>query len=225
MKYLLKNIYKARYKKKDESEKEEIWKVLCQDFLQKFINKNSIVLDAAAGHCEFINNIKAGRKYACDIDDRISQYAAPDVKVVISDARKLHTKIRGKVDVVFMGCLLEHLPSKQAIIDLFKSLKKVLKEDGKLIILNPNIRFSTANYWDYFDHLIPVSDRSIIEVLEALNYRIELCIPGFVPNTIKDRLPKHPLLVKIYLHLPFLYPIFGRQMFIIARPDNGRRVI
>ena len=75
------------------------------------------------------------------------------------------------------------------------------------MILNPNIRLSTADYWDYFDHLTPVSDRSVAEGLELAGFKIEKIIPGLVPNTIKDRLPKSPFMVKLYLHLPFLFPI------------------
>lgn len=214
---LLSSIYKVRYDVDAEKKKLAIWKILCSDFLQKFIRENDAVMDVAAGHCEFINNIQCGKKYAVDIDGRIKQYAGNDVRIFITSAEKLPGEVRGKIDIVFMGCLLEHLPSKNSIIQVFTEVKKVLKKGGKLIILNPNIRFSTAEFWDYFDHLTPVSDRSVCEALLALGYEIELCLPKFVPNTIKDRLPKSPILVKIYLHLPFLFPVFGRQMFIVAR--------
>lgn len=217
MKKLLKSIYKARYDQEDEKKKKEIWKILVAEFLQKFIQKEDSVLDIAAGHCEFINSIKAKKKYALDIDDRIKKYADPDVEIIISDAAKIPHRLAGQLDTVFMGCLLEHMPSKQAIIDLFLSIKKVLKKNGKLLILNPNIRFSTSDYWDYFDHITPVSDRSIVEVLKALGFEIELSIARFVPNTIKDSLPKSLFLVRLYLKLPFLYPLFGKQMFIVAK--------
>ena len=130
-----------------------------------------------------------------------------------------YRSLTGKIDVVFMGCFLEHLPSKQAIINVLTEIKRVLKRGGKLLILNPNIRFSTSDYWDYFDHLTPVSDRSVTEVLMALGYKIDLCIPRFVPNTIKDSLPKFPFFLRLYLHMPFLFPLFGKQMFIVAHRD------
>ncbi len=205
-----------RYPQESERQKNEIWKVLCQDFLQQFINPNDSVLDIAAGHCEFINNIKCREKYAVDVDKRIRLYAGKNVHLFICSATRLPQSLKGKMDTVFMGCFLEHLPSKTAIIRVLSQVRNVLKRGGKLLILNPNIRFSTADYWDYFDHLTPVSDRSIVEVLQALGFTIDLCIPRFVPNTIKDRLPKWPFLVKLYLKLPFLYPIFGKQMFIVA---------
>lgn len=217
MKNILDKLYRVRYSDKDEQVKAAIWQVLCQDFLQRFVDRDDHVLDIAAGHCEFINNIVCKNKYAVDIDSRIKKYADKNVRVYICSATSLPYQLSGKIDVVFIGCLLEHLPSKDAIVDMFLEVRKILKKDGRLLILNPNIRFSTSDFWDYFDHLTPVSDRSIVEALKALDFKIEVCLPRFVPNTIKDNLPKWPFLVKLYLHLPFLFPIFGKQMFIVAR--------
>lgn len=217
MKQILHKFYEVRYKGGGEVKKSEIWKILCEDFLQQFVGFNDAVLDIAAGHCEFINFIHAPEKYAVDISPRIKKYANKDVKIFICSATRLPRSLYGRIDTVFMGCFLEHLPSKSAIVQVLQQIKKVLRENGKLIILNPNIRFSTSEYWDYFDHLTAVSDRSVVEVLEALGYRIDVCIPRFVPNTVKDSLPKSPFLVKLYLKLPFLFPIFGKQMFIVAQ--------
>lgn len=223
MKDILSNIYASRYSGEDEDKKRAIWKVLCKEFLQTYVRHSDCVLDIAAGHCEFINNITCSEKYAVDISKRIKKYADKNVKIYICDAQKLPKQLTGKINVVFMGCFLEHLPSKDAIILVLREIKRVLVPGGKLLILNPNIRFSTADYWDYFDHLTPVSDRSVVEALKSLGYRIELCIPRFVPNTIKDSLPKSTFLVRLYLHLPFLFPIFGKQMFIVA--SSGKSVV
>jgi SAM-dependent methyltransferase len=217
MSSFLKSIYSVRYTKHDERVKDVLWETLCEDFLQKYVCLTDTVVDIAAGHCEFINHIRCRTKYAFDLDSRIKKHAAKDVTVVVTDARRLPKNLTGKVDVVFMGCFLEHLPSKQAIVDVFNQVKMVLKSGGRLIILNPNIRFSTAEYWDYFDHLTPVSDRSVKEALLAMGYEIITYLPRFVPNTIKDSLPKSKFLVKLYLKLPFLFPIFGKQMFIVAK--------
>lgn len=213
----LSSIYRVRYDRKSEEVKNRIWQVLCENYLQQFVDAQDWVLDVAAGHCEFINNIRCKRKFAVDIDSRIKKYASEEVAIYITSAENLPKQLHGKIDTVFMGCLLEHLSSKDAIIRVFLQVKKILKKKGRLVILNPNIRFSTAEFWDYFDHLTPVSDRSVVEALQALGFTIECCLPKFVPNTIKDRLPKSPFLVKIYLRLPFLFPIFGRQMLIVAR--------
>lgn len=217
LKRLLPALYTTRYTGIAQSTKDAIWGVLCRHFLQRFVPSGSTVLDIGCGHCEFINTIKAFKKYAIDIDPRVKQYAHQDVTVFVQDAHRLPRKLHNSIDVVFMGCVLEHLPSKDAIIVLLGEIKRVLRPGGRLLILNPNIRFTTSEYWDYFDHLTPVSDRSMVEVLEALGFDIEVCLPRFVPNTLKDALPKSPLLVRLYLALPFLFPIFGKQMFIAAK--------
>ncbi|OGG05893.1 hypothetical protein A3D05_03145 [Candidatus Gottesmanbacteria bacterium RIFCSPHIGHO2_02_FULL_40_24] len=217
LKKILSDLYSVRYSEEEKRLKKNYWKILCEDFFQKFIDKNATVLDLAAGHCEFINNIKGFKKYAVDIDSRIKKYADKNVAVIIAPAEKLPANLTQQIDVVFMGCFLEHLPSKDAIVKVFHNIFRILKPGGKLIILNPNFRFSTAEYWDYFDHLIPVSDRSIIELLKAMKYKIDYYLPKFVPNTIKDKLPKSPYLLKLYLRMPYLFPIFGKQMFIVAR--------
>ena len=39
---------------------------------------------------------------------------------------------------------------------------------GTLLILQPNIRFLADEYWDFVDHQLPLSDRSVVEALELL---------------------------------------------------------
>lgn len=213
----LDRLYQIRFSSKEQTIKNDLWRVLCQNFFQKFVAKDATVLDLAAGYCEFINNISCKNKIAVDINPEIKKYAKKDVQIVMASADHLPEKLKDKIDVVFAGCFLEHLPSKEAILETFLQVFKVLKPKGKFIILNPNIRFSTSDYWDYFDHLIPVSDRSVVEGLKLTGFEIEKVIPKFVPNTTKDSLPKNLLLLKIYLKIPLLFRIFGRQMFIIAR--------
>lgn len=210
-------LYEVRFSESDREIKNKLWKVLCSDFLQSFIPKNAIVVDLAAGYCEFINNIVCKKKIAVDLNPATKKYANEDIKVINISALHLPKNLSGKIDVVFCGCFLEHLPSKEDVFQLFKEVLRILKPGGRFIILNPNIRFSTSDYWDFFDHLLPISDRSAVEGLELAGFKVIKVVPKFVPNTTKDKLPKSPLLLKIYLRLPFLFQIFGRQMLIIAQ--------
>ena len=43
-------------------------------------------------------------------------------------------------DVVFMSNFLEHLQSKQLVLDTFHEAYRTLKSGGKIIVLQPNIR-------------------------------------------------------------------------------------
>jgi len=38
-----------------------------------------------------------------------------------------------------------------------------------------------------------------------------------LPYTTQGALPTHPLLVKAYLKLPLVWPLLGKQFFIVAR--------
>ena len=76
-------LYKKRFDGKDVLlRKNEIWEVLCAKFFQKFIDKNSVVLDIAAGYCEFINNIEAKEKIAFDLNPDSRKFASAEVKFV-----------------------------------------------------------------------------------------------------------------------------------------------
>ena len=213
----IRTLYKTRFSIPENISRDRLWKVLCKEFIQRYVSQTDTVLDLGAGYCNFINNISANKKIAVDLNPDTSLLANDDVIVYKGSCTRLPASLTDSVDVVFAGCLLEHLPSKEEILKTFKEVKRVLRSGGKFIILNPNIRFSISDFWDYFDHVTPVSDRSVVEGLQLAGFNIHEVIPRFVPNTIKDRLPKSAFLVKLYLHMPFLFPIFGKQMFIVAK--------
>lgn len=85
------------------------------------------------------------------------------------------------------------------------------------MILQPNIRYAYKEYWDFFDHHIPLSDKSLIEVLQIVGFRIEQVLPKFLPYTTKIKIPEKPFLVKVYLKIPSIWKIMGKQMFILGR--------
>jgi len=68
---------------------DRIWQKLCKNFFQKYVNKNSRVLEIAAGYCEFINNIQAKEKIAVDINPDIEKFASKDVQVLLSNSDNL----------------------------------------------------------------------------------------------------------------------------------------
>ena len=74
---------------------------------------SDVVVDVGAGYCEFINNIRAGRKIAVDLNPRVREFAQPDVA---GHQRELHRARLdaddASADVVFMSNFLEHLPEQ-----------------------------------------------------------------------------------------------------------------
>jgi ubiquinone/menaquinone biosynthesis C-methylase UbiE len=212
----LQKIYAARFLEEELPLKNKIWKVICSDFLNRFIKTTDTVVDIGAGYCEFINNIDCQVKIAIDLNSDVKKFAHPQVRVINESCMAIRSLVDNSVDIVFMSNFLEHLLSKQQVFDTLQECKRILKTGGKMLILQPNIRFLANNYWDFFDHHTPLSDRSLVEVLEALDMQIVKNYPKFLPYTTKSKLPKGTLFVKLYLHLPVLWHIFGKQAFIVA---------
>ncbi len=212
----LQKIYQTRFQELELPLKNQIWKVLCTDFFNRFVKPTDKVVDLGAGYCEFINNIECHTKIAIDLNADVKKFAHPNVQVIHESCLAIRSLADDSVDIVFMSNFLEHLLTKQQVFDTLQECKRILKPGGKMLILQPNIRFLANNYWDFFDHHTPLSDRSLVEVLETLEMHIVKCYPKFLPYTTKSRLPKGPLFVKLYLHLPLAWHIFGKQAFIVA---------
>ncbi len=212
----LKELYARRFGPKERAQKNALWKVLCQSFLQRYVSESDVVVDLGAGYCEFINNIRCGRKIAVDLNEETRQYAADDVTVLLEPADALSSIEDATVDIVFASNLFEHLPDKEVLTAVLAAIHRVLRHGGRLLVLQPNIRYAYKDYWDYFDHYLPLSHLSLSEVLMLKGFTIEEVRPRFLPYTVKSRLPKSGLLLKIYLRLPPLHLLMGKQMFLVA---------
>jgi len=187
---MLDQIYKKRFDKSEIDKRNKIWKVLCSSFFQKYINKNAVVLDIGCGYGEFINNIKCREKYAIDLNKEFKDFLNPDVKFFNYQSSNLSFLNDNSIDAVFMSNFLEHLKDKEDIIKTFLEIKRILKEEGKILILGPNIRYAYKVYWDFFDHYIPLSEKSLKEALEIAGFVVEKIIPRFLPYTTKTNIPK-----------------------------------
>ena len=212
----LQKIYAARFLEAELPLKNKIWQVICSDFLSQFVPKTGTVVDIGAGYCEFINHIDCKRKIAIDLNPDVKKFAHSGIEIINESCMAITSLTDNSVDVVFMSNFLEHLLNKQQVFETLQEAKRILNAGGKMLILQPNIRFLPNNYWDFFDHHTPLSDRSLVEVLESLDMQIVKCYPRFLPYTTKSKLPKGTLLVKLYLHLPWIWPLFGKQAFIVA---------
>lgn len=212
----LKKLYQNRFTSQERTGKNRIWRVLCQDFFQSHIGADDTVLDLAAGYCEFINNIMCKRKLAVDLNPDTRFFAGHDVEVIIESCLAMPSINDASVNVVFISNFLEHCKNKEEVLGVLKEVHRVLKKGGSLMILQPNIRFLAANYWDFFDHHTALSDRSLKEALEMIGFSIKQCYPKFLPYTTKSKLPKSLLLLRLYLKLPAIWRVFGRQCFIVA---------
>jgi len=213
-------IYKNRFSG-EERTRLDVWRVLSRKYFQQWVKATDTVLDLGAGYCEFINLIQARKKYALDVNPATAQHAAPEVEVLSDDIGADWSLPDQSVDVVFTSNSFEHLPSKKELSYCLAEAWRVLRPGGLLLSMGPNIRYCYDIYWDFFDHHLPLSDKSLKEGLELAGFSVEKVVPRFLPYTMKSRMPAHPLLVRLYLSLPALWPIFGKQFLIVARKKTA----
>jgi len=119
--------------------------------------------------------------------------------------------------VVFTSNLLEHLAGKHEVQQLLEESRRVLKPGGQFIALGPNVRFLPGAYWDFWDHVVPLSERSLAEILQALDFEIVETVPKFLPYTTRSALPQSAWLVALYLKIRPAWRLLGRQFLVRAR--------
>jgi SAM-dependent methyltransferase len=198
-----------------------MWRILCSRFFQRYVPRESTVLEVGAGYCEFINNIAGAQKIAVDLNPDTARYAHEDVRTIESSSTDLSAIASGTVDVAFASNFFEHL-TREDIVATMREVARVLKPTGRFLILQPNIRFCARDFWMFFDHITPLDQYSLAEALEISGFRVTRTIVRFLPFTTKSRLPKSLHMVRLYLRLPLLWRVMGQQTFAIAEPDPGR---
>jgi len=213
----LSELYKIRFSEEELPRKNAIWKVLCDDFFSKYISKDDVVLDIACGYGEFSNNIKAKRKVTVDLNMDAKTFLNEDVEFNYCSATELSKVCKGEIDTAFTSNFLEHLPDKAALDILIDEVLTALKPGGSFIIMGPNLRYLPGEYWDFYDHHLGLTHLSLGEALQLKGFKIETSIGKFLPYTTQGALPTHPMLVKMYLKVPFLWRFLGKQFFIVAQ--------
>ena len=210
-------LYESRFSQQERATKERIWKILCREFFQQYVDPSFAVLDLGAGFCEFINNINCRVKYAVDFNKDTAKFAHQDVKVVKAKSWNLSFLPFEAIDLVFTSNFFEHLKTKDELLATLRETHRVLKKGGLLLVLQPNIKYLYREYWDFLDHHLPLSHNSMAEALALCGFQIKELRSKFLPYTTKSRFPTSSLLVKLYLKLPPAQAIFGKQMFIVAQ--------
>jgi SAM-dependent methyltransferase len=200
--------------------KDGVWREIVA-YLQRWIPGDARVLDVACDRGYFIRHVEAAERWATDIRD-VSTGLGEDVHFVRVDGLALSSAVpTGHFDVVFVSNYLEHLASPDAVIAQLAEIRSVLRPGGRLIVLQPNIRFVGAAYWDFIDHRVPLTERSLVEAASAAGFEVERLIPRFLPYTTKSRLPQAGWLVRMYLRFPPAWRLMGKQTLLIARPATG----
>ncbi len=219
----LSELYENRFDAKARADKARVWSILWQMVFSRWIRPTDTVVDLGAGYCEFINAAVAKRRTAVDLNPDTAKLAAPGVEVRNESVSELGFLREDEVDVAFTSNFLEHLPDKNTLTQTLKAAFRVLRPGGTFIAMGPNIRFLPHLYWDYYDHHVPLSDRSLCEGLSMCGFQIRHVEPRFMPYTVKSMLPQWGWLIRGYLALrPVSSAALGKQSLVVATKPQRR---
>lgn len=199
----------------------QVWRTLTTAFFQQFVGATDAVLDLGCGYGEFVNHIRCREKYGMDLNRRSPEFLAPDVKFLGQDCSTDWDLPDTSLDVVFTSNFFEHLPDKKALRDTLREARRCLRPGGRVIALGPNIKFVQGAYWDFWDHFLCLTERSLGEAFENNGYRVTRSHARFLPYSMVNA-PRYPMaLLRLYLTLPVLWPVFGKQFLVVAEKLPG----
>lgn len=211
----LEHVYSRRFNEEETREKEEIWRELGR-FLQRYVDGSKPVLDIACDRGFFIRNVSASERWATDLRD-VTTHLPGDVRFVQSDGLALLDVLpTGYFGTAFMSNYLEHLPSSNAVVEQLRIACELLQPGGRVVVLQPNIRLVGNAYWDFIDHHVALTEKSLEEAAELAGLRTVELIPRFLPYTTKRRFPQHPALVRGYLRLRPVWRLLGKQTLFVG---------
>ena len=219
----LQRIYESRFRRNAEYRR-AVWRVLIGDFFARWLRPEHAVLDLGCGYGEFITQISARTRFAMDLNPDAPRRVGEGVQCFLQDCSVHWPLPNDTLDVVFTSNFFEHLPDKTALGRTLDEVHRCLKPGGCLIALGPNIRHLPGAYWDFWDHYVPLSDRSLGEALENRGFTIETCHEKFLPYTMANG-PQYPLLfLRAYLRLPIMWRLVGKQFLVVARKPGSEPI-
>jgi SAM-dependent methyltransferase len=191
-----------------------LWSTLAR-YLQRFVAETDAVLDFGAGHCGFINNVRAARRLAFDQWHGVVDHAETGVESIVGEYQGLEQLPASSLNVVFASNVFEHFTVAE-LLDVVRVLRRLLKPDGRLMLLQPNFHYAYRQYFDDYTHKSIWTHVSLADFLSANGFELIDVRKAFLPLTVKSRLPVYPFLIRAYLASPFK-PMAG-QMLLVARP-------
>lgn len=212
-----KNYHKTRFK--FDPGRLKVWRAITE-YLQPYVGHNKTVLDLGSGYGDFINQIKAKKKYALDISSAVKYYINKDVFFIAKPSTSLEDIPTNTLDVVFSSNLFEHLDRSQ-LDQTMKGVKRSLKNGGVLILVGPNFRYAYREYFDDYTHKTIYTHVSLADLMYEYGFMPIKIMPKFLPLSLKSRLPKSYILTKMYLNSPF--KPMGKQMLLIFEVNNAEK--
>jgi SAM-dependent methyltransferase len=211
----LQALYRRRFES-EQADRREVWRVLVRSWFGRYLVGVESVLDLGSGWGHFINQVDVPHRYAIDLNPDARHRLDAGVELIATDALEDWPLDAGSLDLVFTSNFLEHLPGRQAVSTALDHAYRSLRPGGRLVCLGPNIRYMAGAYWDFFDHVVPLSDRSLAEALALSGFEIVETIPRFLPATMAGRTVPPSFVIEAYLRLRPVWRVLGRQFLVVA---------
>ena len=212
---LLPELYDARFDEREISAKDAVWREIVR-FLQRYIEPDAPVLDLGCDRGHFVRWVKARERWASDIRDM--RDALPnEVRFIQASGLDLAGALpAGHFGTIFMSNYLEHLGSSDEVIDQLRIVAGLLRPGGRVIVLQPNIRLVGPRYWDFIDHRVALTERSLLEAAELAGLGTVDLVTRFLPYSTKGRLPTARALVRAYLAFRPAWWLMGKQTLFVG---------
>jgi SAM-dependent methyltransferase len=212
----LEKLYSTRFAGKTDY-RNRVWQILTREFFSRWVKPTDTILDLGCGYGEFINNVRGAKKFAMDLNPSTKNQLNADIEFLEQDCSQPWPLEANSLDVIFTSNFFEHLPSKHVLQATVLEAFRCLKPNGRLIALGPNVKYLAGEYWDFFDHYIPITEMSLSELLSLSGFRIEKSIARFLPYTMS--LGHEPALwkLRVFLKYPIVWRFFGRQFLVIGQ--------
>jgi ubiquinone/menaquinone biosynthesis C-methylase UbiE len=191
-----------------------LWQALWRYHFSKLIGPDDCVLDLGCGYGDFINSVVARHRIAMDLWSGFPRYLKSGVEAMVGSITDLGGVQDASVDFAFASNVFEHISQAEFRLVL-EQLRRKLKPQGTLNIIQPNYRYAFREYFDDYTHISVYSHVSLADFLQANGFEIVASHPRFLPLTIKSRLPVSPYLIWAYLASP-VRPL-AKQMLIRAK--------
>jgi SAM-dependent methyltransferase len=194
-----------------------VWTVI-SEYLAPLIAPTAHVLEIGAGYCYWINSVRAARRVAVDLWEKLPEHAAAGVEPVRHDLSEGLAALGDQTfDAILASNVLEHF-ELPAVARLVRDVFQRLNPGGHLIVIQPNYFHSYRHYFDDYTHRSIFSHVSLPALLREYEFLIERVEPRFMPYSLRgSRWPIRPWLIRWYLRLPFR-PWAGQMLIVAQKP-------
>lgn len=215
----LSEIYLRRFASK-RLYRNKVWKIIVEGFLAPWIPPDGRILDLGAGHGEFINQVPAKKKWAMDLNPDTAGRLSQKVQFMRQDCSQPWLLPESSLDLVFTSNFFEHLPNKECLKRTLQQAFCALRPGGRLVALGPNIRLLPGAYWDFWDHYLPLTERSLAEAGKLAGFRVEQAMAATLPYSMSQGFQPPLWTLRIYLAMPIFWRFFGQQFLVVLRKPS-----